>query len=49
MQEQIYSALDLSKVLNINRNVIYYQVKNGSLPKPSMRMKTRNKGPHTLS
>lgn len=47
MQEQIYSALDLSKVLNINRNVIYYQVKNGSLPKPSMRMKTRNKGPHT--
>jgi hypothetical protein len=47
MQEQIYSALDLSKVLNINRNVVYYQVKNGSLPKPSMRMKTRNKGPHT--
>ena len=47
MQEQVYSALDLSKILNINRNVVYYQVKNGSLPKPSMRVKTKNRGPHT--
>tara|TARA_R100001198_G_C5165125_1_gene168532 strand:- start:101 stop:520 length:420 start_codon:yes stop_codon:yes gene_type:complete len=47
MQEQMLSALDLSKILNINRNVVYYQVKNGSLPKPSMRLKTKNRGPHT--
>ena len=47
MQEQVLSALDLSKILNINRNVVYYQVKNGSLPKPSMRLKTANRGPHT--
>tara|TARA_R110002020_G_scaffold82719_4_gene205137 strand:+ start:1210 stop:1638 length:429 start_codon:yes stop_codon:yes gene_type:complete len=47
MQEQVLSALDLSKILNINRNVVYYQVKNGSLPKPSMRLKTKDRGPHT--
>ena len=48
MQEQkIYSALDLAKALNINRNSVYYQVKNGSLPRPSMKLRTRKRGPHT--
>jgi hypothetical protein len=47
MQEQVYSALDLAEALNINRNSVYYQVKNGSLPKPSMKKKTRKRGPHT--
>jgi hypothetical protein len=47
MQEQVYSALDLAKALNINRNSVYYQVKNGSLPKPSMKQRTRKRGPHT--
>jgi hypothetical protein len=47
MQEQVYSALDLAKALNINRNSVYYQVKNGSLPKPSMKVRTRKRGPHT--
>jgi len=47
MQEQVYSALDLAKALNINRNSIYYQVKNGSLPKPSMKVRTTKRGPHT--
>jgi hypothetical protein len=47
MQEQVYSALDLAKELNINRNTVYYQVKNGSLPKPSMKVRTRKRGPHT--
>tara|TARA_R110002012_G_scaffold130380_1_gene282850 strand:- start:641 stop:1057 length:417 start_codon:yes stop_codon:yes gene_type:complete len=47
MQEQVLSALDLSRMLNINRNVVYYQVRNGSLPKPSLRVKTKNRGPHT--
>jgi hypothetical protein len=47
MQEQIYSALDLAKALNINRNSVYYQVKNGSLPKPSMKVRTKKRGPYT--
>ena len=47
MQEQVYSALDLAKALNINRNSVYYQVKNGSLPKPSMKVRTKKRGPHT--
>ncbi len=47
MQEQVYSALDLAKALNINRNSVYYQVKNGSLPRPSMKVRTRKRGPHT--
>ena len=47
MQEQVYSALDLAKELNINRNSIYYQVKNGSLPKPSMKVRTKKRGPYT--
>ena len=47
MQEQVYSATDLAKALNINRNSVYYQVKNGSLPKPSMKVRTRKRGPHT--
>lgn len=47
MQEQVYSATDLAKALNINRNSVYYQVKNGSLPKPSMKVRTKKRGPHT--
>ena len=46
-QEKVYSALDLANALNINRNSVYYQVKNGSLPKPSMKVRTRKRGPHT--
>lgn len=47
MQEQVYSALDLAKALNINRNSVYYQVRNGSLPKPSMKVRTKKRGPYT--
>lgn len=47
MQEQILSAKDVAKILNINRNSVYYQIKIGSLPKPTMKIKMKKNGPHS--
>lgn len=47
MQEQILSAKDVAKLLNVNRNVVYYQVKSGSLPEPKMKMRVNKTGAHS--
>jgi len=47
MQEQILSAKDVAKLLNVNRNVVYYQVKSGSLPEPKMKMRINKTGAHS--
>ena len=47
MQEQILSAKDVAKILNINRNSVYYQVKSGSLPEPKIKMRINKTGAHS--
>jgi predicted DNA-binding transcriptional regulator AlpA len=47
MQEQILSAKDVARLLNVNRNVVYYQVKSGSLPEPKMKMRVNKTGAHS--